>query len=124
MQQDRLIVALLPQFGDFTKRLIRDMTGNKDYEFGDGTKAVSAATQEAAEKAAAAVIDAGGTAAEAGAAAKKALDDSGYEFGDFTKAGIRTFEEGVRSATGNDEYKFGDITKNLAKGFFGAVLHL
>merc|ERR1712185_296593 len=77
------------KFGDITKRLIRDMTGNKDYEFGDGTKAVSAATQEAAEKAAAAVINAGGTASEAGAAAKKALDDSGYQFGDLTKAGIR-----------------------------------
>ena len=30
-------------------------------------------------QAAVAVLDAGGTAAEAGAAAKKALDDSGYE---------------------------------------------
>ena len=65
------------KFGDITKRVIRDMTGNKDYEFGDGAKAVSSASTEAAEKAAEAVINAGGTAVEAGAAAKKALDDSG-----------------------------------------------
>jgi hypothetical protein len=64
---------------DITKRVIRDVTGNKEYEFGDGTKAVSAATQDAAEKAAEAVIDAGGSAIEAGAAAKKVLDDSGYQ---------------------------------------------
>ena len=50
---------------------------NKDYEFGDGTKALSSATQDAAEAAAAAVIDAGGSAIDAGAAAKKVLDDSG-----------------------------------------------
>ena len=64
---------------DITKRVIRDVTGNKEYEFGDGSKAVSAATQDAAEKAAEAVIDAGGSAIEAGAAAKKVLDDSGYQ---------------------------------------------
>ena len=39
------------KFGDITKRVIRDMTGNKDYEIGDGTKALSKASQEAAEKA-------------------------------------------------------------------------
>ena len=65
------------QFGDITKRVIRDMTGNKEYEFGDGTKALSSATQDAAEAAAKAVIDAGGTAIEAGAAAKEVLDNSG-----------------------------------------------
>ena len=53
------------------------MTGNKEYEFGDGTKALSSATQDAAEAAAKAVIDAGGTAIEAGAAAKEVLDNSG-----------------------------------------------
>eukprot|EP00322_Chrysochromulina_rotalis_P020377 CAMPEP_0115849908 /NCGR_PEP_ID=MMETSP0287-20121206/11693_1 /TAXON_ID=412157 /ORGANISM="Chrysochromulina rotalis, Strain UIO044" /LENGTH=181 /DNA_ID=CAMNT_0003303893 /DNA_START=24 /DNA_END=569 /DNA_ORIENTATION=+ len=109
------------KFGDITKRVIRDMTGNKDYEFGDGTKALSSATQDAAEQAAEAVIAAGGTAAEAGAAARKAIDDSGYQFGDFTKAGIKGFEGAVRDATGNEEYKFGDLSKNLAKGLFGAL---
>lgn len=79
------------------------MTGNKDYEFGDGTKALSSATQDAAEQAAEAVIAAGGTAAEAGAAARKAIDDSGYQFGDFTKAGIKGFEGVVREATGDDD---------------------
>jgi len=109
------------KFGDITKRVIRDMTGNKDYEFGDGGKALSSASTEAAEAAAAAVIDAGGTAVEAGAAAKQALDDSGYQFGDITKGAVKGFEEKVREATGNEEYKFGDLTKNLAKGLFGAL---
>ena len=45
--------------------MIRDATGNKEYEFGDGTKALSEASKEAAEKAATAVLDAGGTAVEA-----------------------------------------------------------
>lgn len=31
--------------------MIRDMTGNKEYEFGDGSKALAAGTKEAAEKA-------------------------------------------------------------------------
>jgi len=109
------------KFGDITKRVIRDMTGNKEYQFGDGTKALSQASQEAAEAAASAVIDAGGTAAEAGAAAKQALDDSGYQFGDITKSAVKGFEQTVRDATGNDGYKFGDVTKNLAKGLFGAL---
>ena len=42
-------------------------------------------------------------ALEAGAAAKKALDDSGYQFGDLTKGAIKGFEETIRDATGNDE---------------------
>lgn len=116
------------KFGDITKRVIRDVSGNNDYEFGDATKAaieqgkvLSEASKASAEKAAIAVIDAGGTAVEAGAAAKKALDDSGYQFGDLTKGAIKGFEEKVREATGNDEYKFGDVTKNLAKGVFGAL---
>ena len=91
------------KFGDITKRMIRDATGNKDYEFGDGSKAISEASMDAAEKAGAAVLDAGGTAVEAGAAAKKALDDSGYQFGDLTKGAIKGFEETIRDATGNDE---------------------
>lgn len=107
------------KFGDITKRVIRDMTGNTEYEFGDGAKALSSATQDSAEKAAAAVIDAGGTAIEAGAAAKKVLDDSGYQFGDLTKGAIKGWEEIVRDASGNDEYKFGDVTKNAMKGLFG-----
>ena len=45
--------------------MIRDATGNKEYEFGDGSKALSEASKEAAEKAATAVLDAGGTAVEA-----------------------------------------------------------
>ena len=109
------------KFGDITKRVIRDMTGNKDYEIGDGSKALASATTDAAEKAAAAVLDAGGSAVEAGAAAKKVLDDSDYQFGDLTKGAIKGFEETVRDATGNEEYKFGDVTKNLAKGLFGAL---
>jgi len=109
------------RFGDITLRVIRDMTGNTDYEFGDGSKALSEASKDAAEAAAAAVIDAGGTAAEAGVAARQALDDSGYQFGDITKAGIRGFEGVVQDVTGNDDYKFGDLTKNLAKGLFGAL---
>jgi hypothetical protein len=111
----------LAQFGDITKRVIRDMTGNTDYEFGDGSKALASATTEAAEAAAAAVIDAGGSAVEAGAAAKTVLDESGYQFGDLTKGAIKGFENTVREATGNDDYKFGDVTKNLAKGLFGAL---
>jgi len=109
------------KFGDITKRVIRDMTGNKEYEFGDGSKALASATTDAAEAAAAAVLDAGGTAVEAGAAAKKVIDDSGYQFGDLTKGAVKGFEEVVRDATGNEEYKFGDVTKNLAKGLFGAL---
>lgn len=101
--------------------MIRDLTGNSDYEFGDGSRALSEASKTAAEQAAAAVIDAGGTAVEAGAAAKQALDDSGYQFGDVTKGAIKGFEETVRAATGNEGYKFGDVTKNLAKGLFGAL---
>ena len=79
------------------------MTGNKDYEFGDGTKALASSTSDAAEAAAAAILDAGGTAAEAGAAARKVLDDSGYQFGDITKGVVKGFEATVREATGNDE---------------------
>ena len=109
------------QFGDITKRMIRDLTGNTDYEFGDGSKAIAEATKDSAEKAAVAVLDAGGTAVEAGAAAKKVLDESGYQFGDLTKGAIKGFEQTVRDATGNDEYKFGDVTKNLARGLFGAL---
>ena len=45
--------------------MIRDATGNKEYEFGDGSRALSEASKEAAEKAATAVLDAGGTAVEA-----------------------------------------------------------
>uniref|UniRef100_A0A7S3B590 Uncharacterized protein n=1 Tax=Haptolina ericina TaxID=156174 RepID=A0A7S3B590_9EUKA len=109
------------KFGDITLRVIRDMTGNKDYKLGDGSKAIASATSDAAEAAAAAVITAGGTAAEAGAAAKQVIDDSGYQFGDLTKGAIKGFEETVRDATGNEGYKFGDVTKNLAKGLFGAL---
>uniref|UniRef100_A0A7S0LMU0 Uncharacterized protein n=1 Tax=Coccolithus braarudii TaxID=221442 RepID=A0A7S0LMU0_9EUKA len=109
------------QFGDITKRVIRDLTGNKDYELGDGTKVVAQATLDAAEAAAEASIAAGGTAAEAGAAARKALDDSGYQFGDITKGVLKGFEKGVQEVTGNNKYQFGDLTKNLAKGLFNAV---
>jgi len=109
------------QFGDITKRVIRDMSGNKDYEFGDISKSVGSNSMDAAEKAANAVIEAGGTAVEAGAAAKQALDESGYQFGDLTKGAIKGFEEKVREATGNEDYQFGDVTKNIAKGLFGAL---
>jgi len=109
------------KFGDITKRVMRDMTGNKEYEFGDGSKALASATTDAAEAAAAAVIDAGGTAVEAGAAAKQVLDDSGYQFGDLTRGAIKGWEESVREQTGDDGYKFGDFTKNMAKGVFGAL---
>ena len=132
------------QFGDITKRMIRDMVGNTEYEFGDGSKAIASATTDAAEAAASAVIEAGGSAVEAGAAARKVLDESGYEFGDVTKGAIKGFEETMKDATGNEDYKFGDVTKglvtslgkqatgnedykfgdvtkNLAKGLFGAV---
>mmetsp|Transcript_19362 Transcript_19362/g.48721 ORF Transcript_19362/g.48721 Transcript_19362/m.48721 type:complete len:185 (+) Transcript_19362:19-573(+) len=109
------------KFGDITKRMIRDMTGNKEYEFGDGSKALAEGSKEAAEKAAVAVLDAGGTAIEAGAAAKKVLDDSGYQFGDITKGAIKGFEGVVQEATGNEDYKFGDLTKNLAKNLFGGL---
>lgn len=125
------------KFGDITLRVIRDMTGNADYRFGDGSKAIASATTDAAEAAAAAVLDAGGTAVEAGAAAKKVLDDSGYQaralqsfsaalsriattpklpppqFGDLTKGAIKGFEGQVRSATGNEEYKFGSRQTSL-----------
>lgn len=43
------------------------------------------------------------------------------QFGDLTKGAVKGFEEVVRDATGNEEYKFGDVTKNLAKGLFGAL---
>ena len=33
------------------QRMIRDATGNTDYEFGDGSKALAAGTSDAAEKA-------------------------------------------------------------------------
>jgi len=89
--------------------------------FGDGTRALSSVTQEAAEQAANAVIEAGGTAAEAGAAARKVVDDSGYEFGDLTRGAVKGFEGAVREATGNEDYQFGDVTKKLAKGLFGAL---
>ena len=109
------------QFGDITKRVIRDMTGNKEYEFGDGTKALASTTTDAAEAAAKAVIDAGGSAIEAGGAAKKVLDDSGYQFGDLTKGAIKGWEDIVREASGDESYQFGDFTKNMAKGLFGAL---
>merc|ERR1740139_1411100 len=35
------------QFGDITKRVIRDMVGDTDYEFGDGSKALASATTDA-----------------------------------------------------------------------------
>ena len=35
----------------FAQRMIRDMTGNKEYEFGDGSKALAEGSKEAAEKA-------------------------------------------------------------------------
>ena len=54
-------------------------------------------------------------------AGKKGIDDSGYEFGDFTRGAIKGFEGAVREATGNKEYKFGDVTKTMAKGLFGAL---
>ena len=38
----------------FAQRMIRDMTGNKEYEFGDGSKALAEGSKEAAEKARAA----------------------------------------------------------------------
>jgi len=134
------------KFGDITKRIIRDMTGNKDYEFGDASKAVATATSDAAEKAATAVIDAGGSAAEASAAAAAVLADAAdttvdagaafknaldkryggeYQFGDISKEAaskaVGGIEEAVRSATGNEEYKFGDLSKKLAKGFLGKL---
>ena len=118
------------------------------------------------------MLDAGGTAVEAGAAAKKVLDDSGYQctppprtsspprprlaspalpagwlppqaqpnthtlpppyphpplwlttcaVGDLTKGAIKGFEGVVQGATGKDDYKFGDVTKNFAKNLFGGL---
>lgn len=118
------------------------------------------------------MLDAGGSAVEAGAAAKKVLDDSGYQctpppappprpppglasprllsrqvrlppqaqpnthaphlphpplwlatcaVGDLTKGAIKGFEGVVQGATGNDDYKFGDVTKNFAKNLFGGL---
>ena len=64
-------------------------------------------------------ISAGGS--EAGAAAKKVINDSGYEFGDLTRGAIKGFEGAVRETTGNKEYKFGDVSKTMAKGLFGAL---
>ena len=81
---------------------------------GDADSAITLAEEPAP-------IKAGGFDAEAGAAAKKAIDDSGYEFGDFTRSAIKGFEGAVRDTTGNKEYKFGDVTKTMAKGLFGAL---
>ena len=86
--------------------MIRDATGNTDYEFGDGSKAVSQASMDAAEKAGAAVLDAGGTAIEAGDAVKKALDDSGYQFGDLTKGAVKGFEGAMAEVTGNEDCEY------------------
>lgn len=38
-----------------------------------------------------------------------------------TKGAIKGWEEIVREATGNEEYKFGDVTKNAMKGLFGMM---
>ena len=219
------------RFGSITESVVRGVTGNKDYKFGDGTKAVvgksaaiaeaaasgvedamqvtdaaakaavesaaqaaadaaeaagksaadvaqasveaasavaevyvaadavgkevtavaSAAAIDAAVKAVGASIDAGkavrdalderydgyqfgdiskeaaSTVVKAGAAAKDALDEryDGYQFGDISKeaagAAKSGIEQAMRKATGNEEYQFGDLTKNLAKGFLGKL---
>ena len=41
--------------------------------------------------------------------------------GDITKGAIKGFEGVVQEATGNEDYKFGDLTKNLAKNLFGGL---
>ena len=41
--------------------------------------------------------------------------------GDLTKGAIKGFEGVVQGATGNDDYKFGDVTKNFAKNLFGGL---
>jgi len=188
------------KFGSITESVVRGVTGNQDYKFGDGTKAVAgkaadlakaaasgaadaaesaagsvadaveatdAAAKEAAEAAADVASDAAKSAAEvaavaadvavvtdaaakaaanaaasaaaeaavstasasvqAGAAAKEALDEryDGYEFGDISKEAAGAAKSGIeqvmRKATGDEEYKFGDVTKNLAKGFLGKL---
>ena len=41
--------------------------------------------------------------------------------GDLTKGAIKGFEGMVQDATGKDDYKFGDVTKNFAKNLFGGL---
>ena len=84
------------------------------------TAVASAVAIDAAVKAAGASID-------AGKAAKDALDEryDGYQFGDISKeaagAAKSGIEQAMRTATGNEEYQFGDVTRNLAKGFLGKL---
>lgn len=47
------------------------------------------------------------------------------QFGDISKeaagAAKSGIEEAIRKTTGNADYQFGDVTKNLAKSFLGKV---
>jgi hypothetical protein len=53
------------------------------------------------------------------------LSRTSDEFGDISKEAAGAAKSGIeqvmRKATGDEEYKFGDVTKNLAKGFLGKL---
>merc|ERR1712113_438461 len=112
--------------GDVTKKAFEGTAravGNEDYQFGDVAKAVAGGVDAVVDSLDVdAVVDTATTAASttiaAGAAAKQALDDSGYQFGDISKGIAKkmtgSVEQTVRDATGSEDYKFGDITKSMA----------
>lgn len=74
--------------------VVRSVTKNKDYKFGDFTKNVTAMTEVAVQK---------------------ITGNEDYQFGDFSKqisnTSIRSLEVAVRSVSNNENYKFGDLTK-------------
>eukprot|EP00581_Thalassiosira_minuscula_P012266 CAMPEP_0183719564 /NCGR_PEP_ID=MMETSP0737-20130205/12441_1 /TAXON_ID=385413 /ORGANISM="Thalassiosira miniscula, Strain CCMP1093" /LENGTH=338 /DNA_ID=CAMNT_0025949283 /DNA_START=149 /DNA_END=1162 /DNA_ORIENTATION=+ len=80
------------------EKVVRKVTGNERYKFGDITRSVVNTTTHGVED-----------------VVRSVTHDGSYQFGDLTKKALGSttsgFEGVVKSVTGREDYKFGDLTK-------------
>mmetsp|Transcript_3522 Transcript_3522/g.8979 ORF Transcript_3522/g.8979 Transcript_3522/m.8979 type:complete len:348 (-) Transcript_3522:11-1054(-) len=90
------------------ERVVRRVTRNEGYKFGDLARSVVNTTTHGVEDAVRAVTH-----------------DEDYQFGDLTKKVIGSathgIEDAVKSVTGNEEYQFGDLARGTV-GMAGSVM--
>lgn len=90
------------------ERVVRSVTRNEDYKFGDITRTVVNSTTTGVE----------GTV-------RAVTGNEDYHFGDLTKSAIGSTAHGVegivKSVTGNEDYHFGDLTRNTV-GAAGSIM--
>ncbi|KAL7549926.1 hypothetical protein ACHAWF_013181 [Thalassiosira exigua] len=90
------------------ERVVRSVTGNEEYKFGDIARSVVNTTTHGIE-----------------GAVRTVTKNEDYEFGDLTKTALGSTTSGfeVRSATGNEDYIFGDLVRGTVKAADGVMTY-